>query len=132
MTEANEFNIQQDSFPSDADLRGLFHAAWPDGEPKRFQKTLRTCLTHFTAHSGSRLVGFVKLASDGADHAFLLDPTVHPDFRRDGLGTSLVQHAINAAKEHGIQHVHVDFEPHLTTFYADCGFKPTAAGLISF
>lgn len=132
MTHETQFDIRQDSFPSDAELRALFTTSWPDTNTARFQKTLRACLTHFTAHSGTRLVGFAKLATDGADHAFLLDPTVHPDFRRSGLGTLLVRRTIDAANEQGIHHVHVDFEPHLKDFYENCGFKPTAAGLISF
>lgn len=133
MTNSDEnIEIRRDSFPSDADLRALFQAAWPGSKTTRFQKTLRTCLTHFTAHNGNRLVGFVKLASDGETHAFLLDPTVHPDYRRAGLGTALVGQAIDAARGEGIKHVHVDFEPHLGTFYDNCGFKPTQAGLISF
>jgi hypothetical protein len=26
--------------------------------------------------------------------------------------------------------LHVDFEPHLTSFYRNCGFRQTAAGLM--
>lgn len=77
------------------------------------------------------LVGFVNLAWDGADHAFLLDPKVRPDLRRRGVGTELVSIAAGCAKDVGCEWLHVDFEESLASFYYDaCGFAPTRAGLI--
>ena len=43
---------------------------------------------------------------------------------------SLVWEAAAVAGERGIHWLHVDYEPHLETFYRDCGFKPTLAGLM--
>jgi hypothetical protein len=38
--------------------------------------------------------------------------------------------AARQAKAAGCEWLHVDFEPHLDTFYFDaCGFRPTDAGL---
>ncbi|WP_412101902.1 GNAT family N-acetyltransferase [Kitasatospora purpeofusca] len=62
-------------------------------------------------------------------HAFVLDTTVHPDERRRGLGMRLVQAAADEAKARGAEWLHVDYEPHLESFYGRCGFRPTAAGL---
>ena len=88
-------------------------------------------LTWVTAHDGARLVGFVNIAWDVGAHAFLLDTTVHPDWQLRGVGTQLVQAGIRATREHaGVEWLHVDFETHLTAFYAACGFTPTAAGLL--
>jgi GNAT superfamily N-acetyltransferase len=82
------------------------------------------------AYDGERLIGYVNVATDGSGHAFLLDPTVHPDVQRRGLGTELVIRAIAISRERGGQWFHVDYEPHLDGFYKACGFKPTLAGLI--
>jgi GNAT superfamily N-acetyltransferase len=77
------------------------------------------------------LVGFVNLAWDGGDHAFVLDTTVHPDHQRRGIATRLVARATEAARAAGCDWLHVDFEEHLRPFYLDaCGFRPTDAGLI--
>ncbi|MCI2417213.1 GNAT family N-acetyltransferase [Saccharopolyspora sp. K220] len=77
------------------------------------------------------LVGFVNVAWDGGDHAFLLDPKVRPDHQRQGIGTELVRRAANAAQRAGCTWLHVDFEAHLSGFYhGSCGFRPTKAGLI--
>jgi len=126
-----QIEIRTDSFPSDKELGALWRAAWKnDADPLRFQRTLRTCLLHLTAHEGPRLVGFVKVATDGGKHAFLLDPVVHPELRRSGLGTNLVKTAIATARERGARYLHVDFEPALRPFYEKCGFAQTEAGLI--
>lgn len=122
--------IKIDSFPTDEALSSLMNAAWGFNSNTQFGNTLRQCLVHVTAHHNDRLVGFAKLATDGCAHAFLLDPTVHPDHRHQGLGTRLVKTLIETAKQHDVQFIHVDFEPHLTQFYEKCGFSPTAAGLL--
>jgi ribosomal protein S18 acetylase RimI-like enzyme len=77
------------------------------------------------------LVGFVNVAWDGGDHAFLLDTKVASDNQRRGIATALVGHATRHAKAAGCEWLHVDFEEHLASFYLDaCGFRPTGAGLI--
>ena len=77
------------------------------------------------------LVGFVNIAWDGGKHAFLLDPTLHPDFQRHGIGTQLVHRAIDLAKSEGVEWLHVDYDPRLAEFYAKCGFRTTEAGLMN-
>jgi ribosomal protein S18 acetylase RimI-like enzyme len=42
------------------------------------------------ARQADTLVGFVKVAWDGARHAFVLDSLVTADARRHGLGTQLI------------------------------------------
>lgn len=78
------------------------------------------------------MVGFVNLAWDGGAHAFLLDTTVHPDVRQQGIGRRLVQRAVEVARlRGGVEWLHVDFETHLRGFYERCGFRPTDAGLLN-
>ncbi|HET7717562.1 MAG TPA: GNAT family N-acetyltransferase [Bauldia sp.] len=107
-------------------------AAWgtPWDDNYDLENVLSRSLVHLGAYRDGVLVGYVNVAWDGAMHAFLLDPMVHPDHRREGLGTRLVRRATDLARERGATFLHVDYEPHLTTFYERCGFRPTAAGLI--
>jgi GNAT superfamily N-acetyltransferase len=118
-----------DPFLSAEDTAALFKAAWgeeaPDSPP-----ALDRCLAHVGAYDGGRLVGFIKLAWDGGDHAFVLDTTVHPDLRRRGIGRRLVERAAEIARRAGVEWLHVDYEPALEGFYARCGFRPTPAGLM--
>jgi len=114
---------------SEYETTALFGAAWgeqaPDSPP-----ALDRCLGYVCAYDGGRLVGFVKLAWDGGIHAFLLDTTVHPDHQRRGIGRRLVERAAKLALVSGIEWLHVDYEPDFNPFYAQCGFRPTPAGLI--
>jgi ribosomal protein S18 acetylase RimI-like enzyme len=112
-------------------LNALFSAAWPGHAARSFGRTLAQCLTYFGAFRGPELVGFVKVAWDGGQHAFLLDPTVHPSAQRQGLGSALVRSATASAAASGAAWLHVDYEPSLAPFYAAAGFRPTAAGLIA-
>jgi predicted N-acetyltransferase YhbS len=85
-----------------------------------------------TARNDGRLIGFVNVAWDGGDHAFLLDTKTRPSHQHQGIGTELVRHAIRHAKAAGCEWLHVDFESGLEPFYFDaCGFEPCGgAGLI--
>lgn len=77
------------------------------------------------------LVGFVNVAWDGGDHAFLIDTKVRPDHQRRGIGTELVRVAAHHAKEAECEWMEVDFDGPLAPFYLDaCGFVPTPAGLL--
>jgi|SRR5689334_3217793 ribosomal protein S18 acetylase RimI-like enzyme len=79
----------------------------------------------------SALIGFVNVAWDGGDHAFLIDTKVRPDHRRRGVGTELVRTAARHAQEAGCEWLEVDFEEHLVPFYYQaCEFRPTCAGLM--
>jgi GNAT superfamily N-acetyltransferase len=75
-------------------------------------------------------VGFVNVAWDGADHAFLLDTKTRPTVQRRGIGTALVELAATQAQKAGCEWLHVDFTEELRTFYIDsCDFTPAPAGL---
>jgi GNAT superfamily N-acetyltransferase len=115
---------------SNEQLNDLFVASWPGAEWCDFAPILSRSLAYVCAFDGDRLVGFVNLAWDGGVHAFLLDTTVHPDYRRRGIGSALVSEAITVARTRGIEWLHVDFEPHLMEFYRQCGFRPTESGLV--
>ncbi len=128
-TDSAGFEIRIDPFPA----RGEFSALWVSGWGEPWQGPLpnwQISLVHLGAYENGRLVGYVNVATDGSGHAFLLDPTVHKDVQRRGLGTLLVRRATELSRERGGQYLHVDYEPHLDGFYKACGFQPTLAGLI--
>jgi GNAT superfamily N-acetyltransferase len=115
---------------TDAELNELFGASWPGHRPTSFAPVLSRSLAWIAARRGGRLVGYVNVVGDGSVHAFILDTTVHPDERRKGLGVRLVRAAADEARRRGGEWLHVDYEPHLESFYQQCGFRPTAAGLL--
>ncbi len=83
------------------------------------------------AFIGEELLAFVHVVWDGGIHGFLLDTVVRPDHQRRGLGKAVVAAAVEEARAVGCTWLHVDYEPHLETFYRDaCGFGSTSAGLL--
>jgi ribosomal protein S18 acetylase RimI-like enzyme len=83
--------------------------------------------------SGERLVGFVNVAWDGGDHAFLLDTKTHRNYQRQGIGRQLVGLAAVHAKAAWYEWLHVDFDDadRLEPYYFEtCGFRSTTPGLI--
>lgn len=129
-----EFEIDYRTSPPlpNDELNDLYAASWPHHKTADFSDVLARSLAYVCAYHAGRLVGFVYLAWDGWQHAFLLDTTVHPDYRRRGVGRRIVREAVGAAKARGgVEWVHVDFDPHLRPFYEGCGFRDTDAGLIN-
>jgi ribosomal protein S18 acetylase RimI-like enzyme len=111
-------------------LNALYDASWLAHQEQDLSPVLERSLTYVCAYQGERLVGFVDVAWDGRQHAFLLDPTVLPEYRHQAIGVHLVQLATAAAREAGCEWLHVDYEASLAPFYERCGFTPTNAGLI--
>jgi ribosomal protein S18 acetylase RimI-like enzyme len=116
-----------DERPSAAQLLTLA-ARWTDDE---LESIYRHSLTHGCAYLGDTLVGYANVAWDGGVHAFLLDPTVHPDYRHRGIGTAIVRAIVERLKARGgFDWLHVDYRPELAGFYRGCGFVPTDAGVM--
>lgn len=123
--------IYEDKAPvTNEELGALFVASWPSYERRDHQAVLSHSLTYVTVRLAGDLVGFVYVAWDGGAHAFLLDVTVHPEHQRLGIGRELVRRATEAATQAGCEWLHVDFEPHLRSFYEACGFRPTPVGVM--
>ncbi|MGC5168788.1 alpha/beta fold hydrolase [Luteimicrobium sp. DT211] len=91
----------------------------------------RHSLGWVVARDARGLVGFVNVVGDGSVHAFVEDTAVASRRRREGIGVRLIEVAREQAAAAGCEWLHVDFDPHLRSFYYDaCGFTPTDAGLI--
>lgn len=121
-------------FPVDDDALTSLHARAfgnnPGGTEPWAARLARHSIAWVGAFAGPTLVGFVHAVGDGGRHAFLLDTVVDPAYQRQGLGGDLVQALIAKVTAAGCDWLHVDHEPHLASFYAACGFRPTAAGLL--
>lgn len=126
----NDITLQISPPVTNEQLSRLFAAAWEGHVEADFQPILQRSLLYVCAVHEDEIIGFVNVAWDGGIHAFLLDTTVDPRYQRHGVGLQLVQGAIGATRERGVQWLHVDYEPHLRVFYEKCGFRDTEAGLI--
>jgi GNAT superfamily N-acetyltransferase len=128
MNDLVEFRI--DPPLDDPALSDLFARAWPDHAPGTYQTVLARSFGYVGAFAGEQLIGFVNLATDGGEHAFLLDPTVDMAYRRRGIGLQLVKRAADLARRRGCKWLHVDYEPALLPFYRAAGFRDSLAGVM--
>jgi GNAT superfamily N-acetyltransferase len=117
---------------ADAEMVGLVRAHGGRDVPGWWDQVREHSLGWVTAWTtDGAVVGFVNVAWDGGDHAFLLDTKTRSEFQHRGVGTHLVAVAVQQAGLAGCEWLHVDFGAELEPFYFDaCGFRPTPAGLI--
>lgn len=117
---------------TDDELVALTESHGGSAQPGWWDQIRPHSLGWVTARSDDEaLIGFVNVAWDGGDHAFLIDTKVRPDHQRRGIGTALVRIAARHAREAGCEWLEVDFDEPLAPFYYDaCGFIPTLAGLV--
>ena len=123
-------HIEVDPTLSVEALDVVWKSAWGTSASDYIQQVLPRSLAYLGAFDDRNLIGFVNIAWDGGQHAFILDTAVHADFRRRGIATQLLNEAVEVARARGAEWLHVDFEPHLEPFYRACGFRATSAGLI--
>jgi len=126
--ESVEYRVRPD-LASD-ELNVLFSSVWDDHKATDLANVIVHSLTYICAYFEGEFIGYVNVAWDGGEHAFLLDTAVHRDYRGRGIGGKLVDHAITDVRKRGLKWLHVDFEPHLESFYRNAGFGPTLAGLV--
>lgn len=117
----------------DREMVDLVSSHGGDPQPGWWDRIRPMSLGWVTARDATgQLIGFVNVAWDGGDHAFLLDTKTRRSQQRQGVGTAVVQEAIRRACEAGCEWLHVDFRDELRPFYfGACGFRSTAGGLIN-
>jgi GNAT superfamily N-acetyltransferase len=132
MTSDQSLRIEWRTAVSDGELVDLTQAHGGRAEAGWWDRVRPHSLGWVTARADAgELVGFVNVAWDGGDHAFLIDTKTRPTHQRQGLGVAVVSRAIAGAQAAGCEWLFVDFEPALAAFYIEaCGFRSTSAGLV--
>lgn len=77
----------------------------------------------FVAEVLGRPVGTITTTSHGRDVAWIGMMLVHPDFRRRGIATALMQRAIDWLRESGMACIKLDATPDGAAVYAQLGFR---------
>jgi GNAT superfamily N-acetyltransferase len=107
-----------DEIPQLADLLTLLFSQEADFIPDREKQKrgLRLIVESpgagiiFAARDGGEITGMVSLlftisTAEGGPVCWLEDMVVHPDRRKDGLGSRLLQHGIDYARIHGFSRI---------------------------
>ena len=116
---------------TDAEMVELVESHGGEAVPGWWDRVSPHSLGWVAARDGGALVGFVNVAWDGCDHAFLLDTKTRGSHQHEGIGTAVVRLAVERARDAGCEWLHVDFRSELRPFYLGaCGFRSTDAGLV--
>lgn len=74
-----------------------------------------------------KLIGFVRVLSDGLRHAYICSMLVHPDYRKQGIGRMIMEGLMAMLKEHKLYPTLVA-NPGNKEFYEKFGFKTEIHG----
>lgn len=70
----------------------------PEGIEKYLKRNPATC---FVAEEAEKIIGVIISGHDGR-RGFIYHTTVHPAYRKQGIGKALVEHAMHALEQEGI------------------------------
>jgi GNAT superfamily N-acetyltransferase len=132
----------QQCFEKDFDeMLALFRQLWPDKsiEANALRAVFRNVIasksrTYWGAVSGKELLGLASLSvkyslwQEGLV-GYIEELVVHEKARRQGIGTALLKHAIESARDHGCRRIELDSGFHREAahrFYEQLGFETRA------
>ncbi len=78
---------------------------------------------------GRMLVAFGYMTGMGLEHGYIEDIIVHPAYQRQGIGQQLVKMLLHEAQLQGIEIVTVTYSSKHESFYEQCGFAKSHAGI---
>lgn len=122
--------VKRDDALTGKEIEDLRSAVGWERFPDKYDRILANSYTHFTVRRDNDLVGFVNVISDGVGDAFLVDLMVHPKAQHQGIGSALVNAAVEGLTGDGIKCIQVTFDPELESFYRACGFYIFKGGII--
>lgn len=77
-----------------------------------------------SAYHSRDLVGFGRILCDGVVHALILDMIVHPDHKRKGIGTKILNRLVKKCRTHHIRDIQLFCARDKIAFYEKSGFVP--------
>jgi GNAT superfamily N-acetyltransferase len=89
--------------------------------PDMLEQAYRHSLKAYAACVGERLVGVVRVIGDGFSVVFVQDLLVHPEYQRQGIGTTLLKTVLEEYRDVYQLHLLTDHTEKTTTFYQSLG-----------
>jgi GNAT superfamily N-acetyltransferase len=102
---ATALEITDDRTRIDVDLvhRELAASYWSPGVPRSVVEAAIAGSDCWSAHRDGRQVGFCRLVTDRATFGWLADVFVVAEARGEGVGTALVEAAVERAERYGLR-----------------------------
>ncbi|MFJ7735301.1 GNAT family N-acetyltransferase [Lysinibacillus sp. NPDC097287] len=86
-------------------------------------------------YDGTALIGYGRIISDGIYQTFICDVMVHPDYKRQGIGTKVMEALLSHCKRQEIKWIQLSCAKGKQQFYQKLGFAerdPGAPGMMLF
>jgi len=104
---------------------------WQVSDTAKLESALAGSWAHLIARdSTGKLIGFVHVLSDGIFHAYVLRMIVHPDFRRNGVGSAIMTELMRVLSEANLRPT-LAATPGNEKFYERFGFKRESRGIVA-
>jgi GNAT superfamily N-acetyltransferase len=100
---------------------------WETRDRKVMLEALNRSLAVVAVYEDSKLVGAARLVGDGIYNLVLYDMVVHPQFRRKGVGTAILNHSSQYAERLGVPRLECICEAGNSSFYMSAEWKSTTA-----
>ncbi len=122
-----QYLIKNDISPKEiAELRRS--VGWP-GMERELQRPFLRDYFRIGCYDGDRLVGFLSVVSNGVTDAYIQDVMVLPAYQKQGIGSALMNMAIEKLKEDGVYMISVIYgEESLRSYYEKFGFYTMLSG----
>jgi ribosomal protein S18 acetylase RimI-like enzyme len=129
MSELEEIRIIRNDKINIEELNDLFRTNnWQIEPIEKLEKSIQTSWGWITARDlENKVIGFVQVISDGIRHAYILKMIVHPDFRKKGIGSLIMDELMNILRESNLLPTLVA-TPDNDKFYAKFGFESESNG----
>jgi GNAT superfamily N-acetyltransferase len=112
------------AFPAAA----VFHRSLRTAE--REASSLRHTISA-TLRDGTTLIGFLRIVTDHAYFYYLCDVMIHPAWQHRGLGSRLVESAVQECRRRGYMKIFLTSLPGLEDFYRRFGFRATMSPVLT-
>ena len=93
-------------------------------DPEMLRRAFENSLCTLAAYDGERLAGVVRAVGDGASVVFMQDLLVHPEYRRQGVGTALFRAVLDRFPGAYQLELLTDRREETIGFYRALGLRP--------
>jgi len=114
---------------NEAEVLGLYSAVgWTayTGQPETLRNGFANSLLTLAAYGDGQLLGLLRAVGDGATIVFIQDILVLPERQRQGIGTALLQAALQRYRHVRQIQLAADDAPETAAFYRANGFQEMA------